>query len=170
MSAAPAACGGVVAVIDVALATVTPVAAIPPIETLAPAAKLLPEIVSPRPPPVAPRPGDTADRVGAAAGGGLWGDGPAGDDPPPHDIANVMSKAPGTRRREHRGSVCIACLPGCGPRGAVQPLRQRRDQRSAACFRGYTDENEFAVTLMRASRRTVRRIVLGAKVLRPSAP
>ena len=71
MSAAPAARAGVVAVIDVALATATFVAAVPPIETVAPAVNPEPVIVMPRPPEVAPSAGVTAVTVGAAAGGGL---------------------------------------------------------------------------------------------------
>ncbi len=50
----PAAWGGVVAVIVVGLTTVTPVAAIAPKKTDAPAAKLVPVIVTAVPPAVGP--------------------------------------------------------------------------------------------------------------------
>lgn len=61
---APAACAGVVAVICVALTTVIPVAAVPPIETAAPARKFVPVIVMAVPPAVEPVAGLTADTVG----------------------------------------------------------------------------------------------------------
>ena len=61
---APAACAGVVAVIDVLLTTTTFVAAVPPNITVAPAAKLVPVIVTAVPPPVDPIFGDTLRTVG----------------------------------------------------------------------------------------------------------
>ena len=94
MSAAPAARAGVVAVIDVALATATLVAAFPPIETVAPEVKPEPEMVMPRPPDVVPSAGVTAVTAGAAAAGGPAGgcgfEGAAGDEPP-HDNPNAVS-------------------------------------------------------------------------------
>ena len=51
---APAACAGVVAVIEVLLTAVTFVAAVPPNVTVAPAAKFVPVIVTPVPPVVGP--------------------------------------------------------------------------------------------------------------------
>jgi hypothetical protein len=63
----PAACAGVVAVIDVALVTVTPVAAVPPIATVAPVTKFVPVIVTLVPPPVGPDVGATPTTVGAGA-------------------------------------------------------------------------------------------------------
>ena len=62
---APAACVGVVAVIDVALTTVTLVAAIPPTVTVAPATKFVPVIVIAVPPAVSPVFGETVLIVGA---------------------------------------------------------------------------------------------------------
>src|SRR5439155_866517 len=63
--AAPAACGGVVAVIVVAVVTVTPVAAVPPIVTVAPVTKFVPVIVTPVPPAVEPDGGAMEVTVGA---------------------------------------------------------------------------------------------------------
>src|SRR5438132_5815243 len=62
---APAACAGVVAVIVVLLTTLTPVAALPPTLTIAPAAKLLPVMVTSVPPFVDPDAGATPVTVGA---------------------------------------------------------------------------------------------------------
>src|SRR5581483_4488647 len=64
---APAAWAGVVAVIVVALRTVTLVAAVPPTLTVAPVAKPVPVIVSAVPPVVEPVAGDTWVIVGAGA-------------------------------------------------------------------------------------------------------
>jgi hypothetical protein len=103
-SAAPAPCAGVVAAIEVALWKATPVAATPPIDTLAPLANPVPVIVMATPPAVAPREGETAVTVGAAAAGGDGGcgDGPAGDEPPPQDIVKSAS-AVQTEARVVRG-------------------------------------------------------------------
>ena len=60
----PAACAGVVAVIEVLLTTVTPVAALPPIVTVAPAAKPVPVIVTAVPPLLEPEAGETPLTVG----------------------------------------------------------------------------------------------------------
>jgi len=62
---APAACAGVVAVIVVAFATVTFVAAVPPNVTVAPATKFVPTTVTAVPPVVAPLAGETLVTVGA---------------------------------------------------------------------------------------------------------
>lgn len=62
---APAAPTGVVQVIEVALTTVTPVAAAPPIVTVAPAAKFVPVMVTRVPPAVGPLLGEIEDTVGA---------------------------------------------------------------------------------------------------------
>ncbi len=70
MSAAPAAWAGVVAVMDVAAATAVPVAGAPPMETVAPAVKPVPLMVTLTPPPVDPDPGEIPVTVGAAAGVG----------------------------------------------------------------------------------------------------
>src|SRR5437870_8195234 len=67
MSATPAACAGVVALICVALTTLTPVAALPPTVTVAVASKLVPVMVIAVPPVVGPEVGLTAPTVG---GGG----------------------------------------------------------------------------------------------------
>ena len=55
---------GVVAVIEVLLTTVTPVAAVPPKVTVAPAAKFVPVIVTAVPPATGPPFGDTLVTVG----------------------------------------------------------------------------------------------------------
>jgi len=65
--AAPAACGGVVAVMVVLLTTVTPVAASPPTLTVAPAANPVPVIVIAVPPAIGPDAGATLPTVGAGA-------------------------------------------------------------------------------------------------------
>ena len=62
---APAACAGVVAVIDVLLTTVTLVAAVPPSVTVAPARKPVPVIVTGVPPAVVPDGGAIELTVGA---------------------------------------------------------------------------------------------------------
>jgi hypothetical protein len=62
---APAAWEGVVAVIVVLLTTVTPVAGLPPMLTVAPAAKFVPVIVTAVPPVVGPDAGATLLTVGA---------------------------------------------------------------------------------------------------------
>ena len=64
---APAACAGVVAVIDVLLPTVTPVAAVPPIVTVAPDWKFAPVMVTAVPPAVVPEVGEIVLTVGAGA-------------------------------------------------------------------------------------------------------
>src|SRR5829696_7562850 len=63
----PAACAGVVAVIEVELTTVTLVAAVPPKLTVAPDEKLVPVIVTDVPPLVLPEVGEIAVTVGADA-------------------------------------------------------------------------------------------------------
>ena len=67
---APAACAAVVAVIDVLLTTVTPVAAVPPRFTVAPVRKPVPAIVTAVPPLVVPEFGVIEVTVGAGFGGG----------------------------------------------------------------------------------------------------
>ena len=62
---APAACAAVVAVIEVLLATVTFVAAVPPKLTVAPARKPVPVMVTAVPPAVEPLVGEIALTVGA---------------------------------------------------------------------------------------------------------
>ena len=62
---APAACEGVVAMIEVLLATVTPVAAVPPRLTVAPLMNPVPVIVTDVPPAVPPEAGEIAVTVGA---------------------------------------------------------------------------------------------------------
>ena len=57
---------GLVAVIDVALFTVTPVAAVEPKATVSPDAKPVPEMVTEVPPAAGPVAGLTPDTVGAA--------------------------------------------------------------------------------------------------------
>src|SRR5688500_20171309 len=75
-SAAPLACCGVRAVSVVGPCTATSVAAVPPIVTVAPAAKLVPVIVTVVPPSVVPAAGATAltrseeRRVGKGGGAG----------------------------------------------------------------------------------------------------
>ncbi len=77
-STAPAARAGVVAVIDVALATVTLDAAVPPKETDAPAANPDPVSVTGVPPAVVPVAGEMLLNAGAdEEGGGAGGAGPA---------------------------------------------------------------------------------------------
>ena len=63
----PAACAGVVAVIEVELTTVTLVAAVPPKLTVAPDAKPVPVILTDVPPLVLPEVGEIAVTVGAGA-------------------------------------------------------------------------------------------------------
>lgn len=73
-STLPAACGGVVAVIEVPLATTTFEAAVPPMETVAPAANPVPDRVTVVPPAVVADAGAIAVSVGATgAGGGVGG-------------------------------------------------------------------------------------------------
>ena len=62
---APAACAGVVAVIEVLFTTVIPVAAVPPRLTVAPVRKPVPVIVTAVPPLVLPEDGETLVTVGA---------------------------------------------------------------------------------------------------------
>jgi hypothetical protein len=62
---APAPWAGVVAVIEVLLTTVTPVAAVPPRLTVAPARKFVPVIVTAVPPLTDPEFGDREETVGA---------------------------------------------------------------------------------------------------------
>ena len=62
---APAACAAVVAVIEVLLTTVTPVAAVPPRLTVAPVKKPVPVMVTAVPPAVVPEVGVIAVTVGA---------------------------------------------------------------------------------------------------------
>src|SRR6202047_1656793 len=64
---APAAWAGVVAVIEVALTTVTPVAAVPPNVTAVAPVKLVPVMVTDVPPAIGPEFGLTLVTVGAAA-------------------------------------------------------------------------------------------------------
>lgn len=71
MFTAPAAWAGVVAVIDVLLTSVTPVAALPPRLTLAPARKPVPVIVTVVPPLMLPELGVTETTVGAGLDGGF---------------------------------------------------------------------------------------------------
>ena len=65
---APAACAAVVAVIDVLFTTVTPVAAVPPRLTVAPAKNPVPVMVTGVPPAVVPEVGEIAVTVGAGFG------------------------------------------------------------------------------------------------------
>ncbi len=67
----PAVCAGVVAVIEVLLATVTLVALVPPNLTVAPAKKPVPVMVTAVPPVVGPVLGAMAVTVGALGGGAL---------------------------------------------------------------------------------------------------
>ena len=62
---APAACAGVVAVIEVLFTTVTPVADVPPSLTVAPARNPVPVMVTAVPPAVVPEFGVIALTVGA---------------------------------------------------------------------------------------------------------
>ena len=62
---APAACAGVVAVIDVALTTFTLVAAVPPKLTVAPVRKPVPVMATEVPPAVVPEVGEIEVTVGA---------------------------------------------------------------------------------------------------------
>ena len=66
-SKVPPACAGVVAVISVALTTLTPVAAVPPTLTVAVASKFVPMIVIAVPPVVDPEVGLTPVTVGGGA-------------------------------------------------------------------------------------------------------
>ncbi len=68
MLTAPAPCAGVVAVIVVLLTTLTFVAAVKPILTLAPATKPVPLIVTEVPPAVVPEFGEMPLTVGAGNG------------------------------------------------------------------------------------------------------
>ena len=62
---APAACAGAVAVMDVLLATVTPVAAVPPKLTVAPERNPDPVMVTDVPPVAGPETGETEVTAGA---------------------------------------------------------------------------------------------------------
>lgn len=64
MLTTPGACAGVVAVIEVALKTLMPVAATPPKVTVAPVAKFVPVRLTPIPPAVLPEEGLTTVTVG----------------------------------------------------------------------------------------------------------
>ena len=64
---APAACAGVVAVSDVLLTKLTPVAGVPPMLTVAPETKLEPVIVTGVPPAVVPDVGEIELTPGAGA-------------------------------------------------------------------------------------------------------
>ena len=64
-STAPAAWAGAVAMIDVLLTAVTPVAAVPPRLTVAPETKLVPVMVTAVPPAIGPLAGATEATVGA---------------------------------------------------------------------------------------------------------
>lgn len=66
MSAAPAACAGVVTVSDVALLNVTELAAVPPMVTVDPEVKLVPVMVTDVPPAVGPVEGEVAESEGGA--------------------------------------------------------------------------------------------------------
>src|SRR2546422_68220 len=94
-SATPAGCAGVVALICVALTTLTPVAALPPTVTVAVASKLVPVMVIAVPPVVGPEVGLTAPTVG---GGGAryvnWSLGSVALDCPP--IVTTTSATPAT--------------------------------------------------------------------------
>ena len=68
---APAACAGVVAVIEVLLPKLTPVAAVPPIVTVAPDTKFVPVIVTGVPPNVVPDAGEIDVTVVQGAGLGV---------------------------------------------------------------------------------------------------
>ena len=95
----PAACGGVVTVIEVLLATVTFVAAVVSNFTVAPEAKFVPVIVTDVPPAVDPGLGKTDVIVGGC-----------GDGVPPLDAGNtVLSffKAPGEVNRYVDGDITI---------------------------------------------------------------
>src|SRR5437867_157828 len=81
-SATPAACAGVVALICVALTTLTPVAALPPTATVAVASKFVPVMVMAVPPAVGPEVGVTAVTVGGEATKVNWSAGFAALDCP----------------------------------------------------------------------------------------
>jgi hypothetical protein len=66
----PVACAGVTAVSDVPFVTLTLVAAVPPMETLAPARNPVPDMVTEVPPLALPEFGVTEVTVGA--GTGVW--------------------------------------------------------------------------------------------------
>jgi hypothetical protein len=83
-STAPAEWAGVVAVIVVLLVTLTPVAAVPPKVTVAPAVKPVPVIVMGVPPAVVPDTGEI--EVGAGGGGGLC--------PLPRKVATCITQTP----------------------------------------------------------------------------
>ena len=65
---APAACAAAVAVIEVLLTTVTPVADVPPNFTVAPVRKPVPVMVTAVPPAVVPDAGEIEATVGAGLG------------------------------------------------------------------------------------------------------
>jgi hypothetical protein len=70
-STTPDGCAAVVAVIDVPLTTVTPVAAVPPSFTIDPARKPVPVMVTGVPPLVGPEAGEIAVTVGAGFEGAV---------------------------------------------------------------------------------------------------
>ena len=78
----PAACAGVVALMDVLLVTETFVAAVAPNVTVAPVEKLVPVMVTFVPPAIGPALGDTPVTVGA------------GLEAPPENVAICMTQGP----------------------------------------------------------------------------
>ena len=101
MLTAPAACAGVVAVMDVLLTTVTPVSGDPPMLTVAPARKPAPAIVTLVPPVVVPLLGVIEATVGAELDGGVGGLGSGLDARPPPQPGND-SKASSNQRLNGR--------------------------------------------------------------------
>src|SRR5438132_9987559 len=105
MSGPPAGRAGVVALICVALTTLTPVAALPPMVTVAVGSKLVPVMVIAVPPVVGPEVGLTAPTVG---GGGAmyvnWSLGSVALDCPP--IVTTTSAAPAA----WPGVVALICV------------------------------------------------------------
>src|SRR2546422_1170317 len=91
-SATPAGCAGVVALICVALTTLTPVAADPPTVAVAPAAKPVPVIVIGVPPAVGPEVGLTAGTGGGGKAEGEWS--ARGVRPDPTPVGAITSTIP----------------------------------------------------------------------------
>jgi hypothetical protein len=102
---APAAWAGVVAVIEVLLTSVTPVAAVPPRLIVAPARKPVPVTVTAVPPLIVPELGVIEVMVGAGLGEGL---GELGliVPPPQPDKKNA------TNNKEQTGNQCLGDIKG----------------------------------------------------------
>jgi hypothetical protein len=102
---APAAWAGVMAVIDVALTRVTPVAGVPPRLTVAPDRKPVPAIATLVPPLVVPVLGVIAVTWGAGLAPGLDGELWVAARPPPHPGRNSASSKREQTGKQYLGDI-----------------------------------------------------------------